>query len=1337
MSRILFSLNSNSIKSNLITLKEGSSPPTIQYPDNSTIYFTDVSGHNYLSFDTKSKVTNLLNDVVLSGNLNGLSPFILTQLNNIQSAISINQWQYLSTSNQPLHSTATVSFSNITSPLINNVTGTQFTQLSRLNSTISSANWSNLSTLNQALATTSNPVFSSVRTTNYLIINNGTNLLINVSNLSTIIFSGVSGIDPPNLTVSGFLNALPGQSLNLIFNRSFGSVTIANSTGDLVNTGQIGLIHLIFDHLNSANYYFDKTSFTDSSQFLTDKVLTADGTANLPAYSFSSATGTGFYLSDTKKLGLAVNHSNKLFFDDSAILPIDLDYDLGNSTNRFGNLFASNLNAVNLTSQAHNFLPLNFDSSINSIQNDVNGLHFYWGELNLLDIGYIDDWGDKGIKTYYKLNDLLPSQFNKLRNINSTPSQTQWLYLSQLDQNLSTSAAVSFSTISSGGGTSISPDFSFTMAPSSGLLATDSNEFALVTDGSPKLYVKPNGDLLPSYDGISLGSLNYKWFSINSQKYYIGSNIPGIDDETAPVLTFNIDNKTGIYSANFGEISFSCNGSKIAKLTSTGLSLTSNTGLSIGGNTPSSDQWTYLSQLNQNLASSANPTFANLNISASDGLNVNGKRLTAVQWNYLSQLDQNLNSTGNPVFSALTVYGKTPSAAQWNYLSNLNQDLNSSSNPQFSLLQLNNGSASNPAYTFANDLSSGMYMLPGINSLGFCTNGILRLSIENSRILSTLPFNNLSPTQFSYLSLINGLVPAVSWTAIRTIDQSLDSLASPTFSNLNISTNNGLSIGLVKPTATQWGYLSNLDQAVNSASSVNFNSVNSLSSAQFSYLSNINGLVSSSNWTNLRALNQQVSTTSNANLASLNLSSANGLTIGSNTPSAVQWGYLSNMNQNINNSASPSFSGLTIGGNTLNSSKLPFLNSMDQSVNSTASITLFNLNVTNALTVNGITPSNNNLTNLLTLNQSLNSADSPSFTTLTLAGNTIIPSRIFYLNDMDQRVSSANSPTFATVYTPSVVLSSDVFTRIYTSYLNDIIFTVNGLDRIIVQNSGNIIPAVDAVRSCGIPSNKWFAVTSRFVYAGSTVAGGETASSPQYTFGFDTSSGMYSTLAGEISFSSAGVQKMKINSNGLNLVSGNLIWPTNAKGSLLVNDGSKFTTLAVGADNTVLTADSTQSNGVSWKNKTPSYGEMTATVANQAMISQGVYQNLSTSTQILTFGNNFDAQITGVSRLRYTGTITSNFICRAVLSYTSTGTINSNEVTFRLGVVNSDGSTVTGQNKTLFASNLVNNGVEQSVICEGILQLSQNQGICLQFRSASSTFTLKSTGGLLFSAYVL
>jgi hypothetical protein len=68
-------------------------------------------------------------------------------------------------------------------------------------------------------------------------------------------------------------------------------------------------------------------------------------------------------------------------------------------------------------------------------------------------------------------------------------------------------------------------------------------------------------------------------------------------------------------------------------------------------------------------------------------------------------------------------------------------------------IRTSNASAGAPGFSFSNNSTTGMYLV-GTNSLGFSTNGILRQTIDTSRITTTLPIrlpnDNINFSDFGY-----------------------------------------------------------------------------------------------------------------------------------------------------------------------------------------------------------------------------------------------------------------------------------------------------------------------------------------------------------------------------------------------------------------------------------------------------------------------------------------------------------------------------------------------------------------------------------------------------------
>ncbi len=314
----------------------------------------------------------------------------------------------------------------------------------------------------------------------------------------------------------------------------------------------------------------------------------------------------------------------------------------------------------------------------------------------------------------------------------------------------------------------------------------------------------------------------------NEQWGYLGSLNQGLDSGASPQfgnitvsgtvagldLALQNDDLNTLYSDSELDL---------AALTTEQVSQLSN----IDGHTIGKDQWAYLSVLDQDVRSNADPTFASIGLSGSlDGRDIvsDGNALDTLTGFGFSAL--NLAE-----FTQLKNMGTLllpPS--QWLYLSNFDQDVNSSAD-----------------VTFANINISG-----NINTRDLSADGLILDSLVGVPQLQNIGSTTITPAQWSYLG---------------NLDQALNSGADVKFNDINVSGTvdtvdvvsqgediNNLhttlgwgdlsesdvdqlkNIGTETLDNVHWGYLSNFTQALHSGADPSFVNVNAttISSAGFS-----------------------------------------------------------------------------------------------------------------------------------------------------------------------------------------------------------------------------------------------------------------------------------------------------------------------------------------------------------------------------------------------------------------------------------------------------------------------------------------------------------------------
>lgn len=128
-----------------------------------------------------------------------------------------------------------------------------------------------------------------------------------------------------------------------------------------------------------------------------------------------------------------------------------------------------------------------------------------------------------------------------------------------------------------------------------------------------------------------------------------------------------------------------------------------------GGVVISDAQWSYLSNMDQGVATTDDVTFNSVtgtiaasnvteisNLTTAEGSQlekINTVSISTTQWGYLGALDQHLRTTDDVVHGTLTVDAggltigtKTPSDAEWGHVKSLNQDLGTGDSPTFSAI---------------------------------------------------------------------------------------------------------------------------------------------------------------------------------------------------------------------------------------------------------------------------------------------------------------------------------------------------------------------------------------------------------------------------------------------------------------------------------------------------------------------------------------------------------------------------------------------------------------------------------------------------------------------------
>lgn len=262
--------------------------------------------------------------------------------------------------------------------------------------------------------------------------------------------------------------------------------------------------------------------------------------------------------------------------------------------------------------------------------------------------------------------------------------------------------------------------------------------------------------------------------------------------------------------------------------------------------------------------------------------------------------------------------------------------------------------------------------------------------------------------------------------------------------------------------------------------------------------------------------------------------------IGLNTISNTQWGYLGAQDQSLATTDSVTFS--SIAGTLTTAAQ----------TNITSVGTLTSLDVTNNITVGGTVDGRDVAADGTKLDGIEAGADVTDSTNVlaSLAGQALAVATINTGNGavecyaMNQDVETTDAVTFAqttltgtlnasngSATSPSIRNSTDTNTGWYWPSADTLTATTGGSNRFQIDNNG-----ADVVSG-----------TLEMTGGGQILANVGTAAAPGLSFGGDTNTGIFSDVADRLSFSVAGVERVRVTSSGLGIINGE---------QLFIEDGS-------------------------------------------------------------------------------------------------------------------------------------------------------------------------------------
>ncbi len=297
------------------------------------------------------------------------------------------------------------------------------------------------------------------------------------------------------------------------------------------------------------------------------------------------------------------------------------------------------------------------------------------------------------LNTTIGLGGLTAAEVNQLKNIDSsTFSSAQWTRLSNIDQDLVTTSTPYFAKLGVGGANSSSPASKLAITGTNNSTAGPHMTFYTNADAYPLMQIYPltHDSITLAFDTYNLSGAFYSsgnvgsWTISKSGGHLItsfGSAVAGFPVTLTPVtrlndngqllvtdgsnsfppISFMNDTDTGLYHIGSNNMGVACNGAKVLDIATSGLGVTGD--ITVSGNVDGVDvsafKTDYDSKVNQNVKTTASPTFAgqtiNGNITVSG--NVDGVDVSTFKSDYDAKINQDVRTSASPSFTNLTLSG--------------------------------------------------------------------------------------------------------------------------------------------------------------------------------------------------------------------------------------------------------------------------------------------------------------------------------------------------------------------------------------------------------------------------------------------------------------------------------------------------------------------------------------------------------------------------------------------------------------------------------------------------------------------------------------------------------
>ena len=493
-------------------------------------------------------------------------------------------------------------------------------------------------------------------------------------------------------------------------------------------------------------------------------------------------------------------------------------------------------------------------SSVSSISTDVLANESSINILNADLAGFPDN-----------LKSLTDLEIAQIGNINNSISAEQWAILGSLDQNLQTSDNVSFNNVSVAG--SINNINIETLNSNVLEISNEINEFP----DSLKLLTTEEVGQLANIGSNAISAAQWQYISGLNQGLRTTDDVTFNNITSALVNGIDLPNLVLDVSNLSNEINEFPD--QIKNLSASEISQLEN----INTSSISEQQWSYVSNLNQDLNSSSNVTFNTLNtVGSINGVNLSdlNSNVNALSIEINAFPDSLKNLTTSEVTQLGNIGGTVISSSKWSYMSTLNQNLRTTDNVAFNNITVS-GTVDGINISALNLLVSDLF-----TDVQTITSGLNAVTTEVNSFPDSL--KTLTASEVTQIANIGSTVISSSkWSYMSTLNQNLRTTDNVAFNNITVAgTVDGINVSglnsIVSTLSTNVQTLTSELDTVTTDLNGFPNALKSLTTSEATQLTNIGSAsIDNASWLKLGALNQDVSSSSTPTFDNLNVNSYN------------------------------------------------------------------------------------------------------------------------------------------------------------------------------------------------------------------------------------------------------------------------------------------------------------------------------------------------------------------------------------------------------------------------------------------------------------------------------